>query len=806
MSETRRAWKQPISALYLLLVSTAIVAVGALSPAMPSHGQALSNGQSPGEWCPSGTESFDVLILMDESRSLRRTDPDRQRIEAVENLIESLEEEVSEELRVRVALASFGTEFEIRQGFTDLAQESADQLMTQVRSFTEDDWSTDYVLAISGAATLDWSAECNKVVWYTDGEHNLTDAPKGGAESMAPRAYDALERELDSASIGSAVEGLLIPAVCGTDGVGGIAAGYGDLSDRMASLDVQVEFALYYFGDLEEGDSKTLIAMMEVGECGDGVYLTKQVLDPDERQKIRPPTPTTTTGSTTTTSTLPPPPPPICEGLPEPYLPGGRDIVWSGVLPDGIASAFVGSVIVRAAGNQAELSSEYSSQTLAEDGGRLQLSLDFSDVVFSSVPRSLVAVRGQRIDEACVSFVLETPSLEARILTSPIFPDTRDIRMQIRIDGNPLAADDEKYLNLSIDGEDVARPEAVGGGQFRIPRQRVVGEHEFEVRLESKHAKSAEDGGTFIVTLKPDGPILKLDRAALGPVAATEFTIPIVIDDVDREGQIRLLPVSPILGTDEEEVGVEVRFPNGRSVWSSDTPKPDALTVILSGSVQTPDNHVLHVDYESDPSADGDTRTIRLAVPVDIDHPRNLVIEAIIVAGLLALLLLVIWVWLFGINRIAGRIRRPRRIRWSRFRVSEEWALAADLSSEGHRRVKHSPSRLEAGRLQAKRKSSLLAWRFPHVELAMGGSRRFIGMIGEGFDALEVSGRSARLLSESWLRRSVVLVDVSKGPPFEGVVMAPIDPSWPAEEQLTEHVREALEHLQRPEQLEPDQK
>ena len=806
MSETRRAWNQPISALCLLLVSTAIVAVGAMSPAMPSYGQAPSNGQLPGEWCPSGTESFDVLILMDESRSLRRTDPDRQRIEAVENLIESLEEEVSEELRVRVALASFGTEFEIRQGFTDLAQESADQLMTQVRSFTEDDWNTDYVLALYGAATLDWSAECNKVVWYTDGEHELTDAPKGGVESMAPRAYDALGREIDSASIGSAVQELLIPAVCGTDGVGDIARGYGDLSDRLASLDVEVEFALYYFGDLEEGDSKTLIAMMEVGECGDGVSLIKQVLDPDEPPELLAPTTTTTTGPTTTTSTLPPPPPPICEGLSEPYVAGERDPVWSGVIPDGIAPAFVRSVIIRAAGDQAELSSDYSPQTLAEEAGRLQLSLDFSDVVFSSLARSLVAVRGERIDEACVSFVLETPSLEARILTSPIFPDTRDIRMQIRIDGNPLAADDEKYLNLSIDGEDVARPEAVGEGQFRIPRQRVVGEHEFEVRLESKHAKSAEAGGTFIVTLKPDGPILKLDSAALGPVAATEFTIPIVIDDVDREGQIRLLPVSPILGTDEEAVGVEVRFPNGRSVWSSGAPKPDALTVILGGSVQTSDNHVLHVDYESDPSADGDTRTIRLAVPVDIDHPRNLVIEAVIVAGLLALLLLVIWVWLFGINRIAGRIRRPRRIRWSRFRVSEEWALAADLSSEGHRRVKHTPSRLEAGRLQAKRKSSLLAWRFPHVELAMGGSRRFMGLIGEGFDALEVSGRSARLLSGSWLRRSVVLVDVSKGPPFEGVVMAPIDPSWPAEEQLTEHVREALERLQRPEQLEPDQK
>ena len=808
MNAIRREWKQPFSTLGLLLIGCAIAVLGTAAPAPPSYGQAPSIGQPPAEWCPSGTESFDVLILMDESRSLRRTDPERQRIRAVENLIKSLEGEVSEELRVRVALASFGTDFEMRKGFTDLAQEGTGELIEEVRGFSEDDWNTDYVLALYGATTLDWSAECNRVVWYTDGEHDLTDAPKGGAESMAPRAYDARERELTRASTGRAVQALLIPAVCGSGDVGDVATGYGDLSDRLASLDVEVEFALFYFGDLEAGDSQALIAMMEVGECGDGVYLTKQILDPEETIVLTPPTTTTTTAptTTTTTTTLPPPPPPICEGLSAPHQPGGREVVWSGVPPDGVAPAFVRSVVVRAVGSRAELSTEYSSQTLREEDGRLRLTLDFPDAVFSSVPRSVVTVHGERVEEACVSFVLETPSLEARTLTSPIFPDTEDIRIQIQVAGNPIAVEDVKHLTLTMDGE-VARPEVVGEGTFLIPLQAAVGDHDFEATLNSRYAEPATATGSFTVTSKPDGPIMRLGSAGLDFVTSTEFEIPVMIDDAGREGDIRLLPTDPIVGTDGESVTVEVRFPNGTSVWSSGSPKPDTLMVILGDSVQTPDDHVLHMDYESDPSDPaGETRTVPLAVPVDIDHPRNLVVEAIIVAALLALLLLVIWVWLFGINRVAGRIRRPSLMRWSHFRVSEAWALAADLPGEGHRRVKQSPSRLEAGRLRAKRKSSLLAWRFPHVELSMESSRRFMGVIGEGFDAIEISGRSARLLSESWLRRTVVLVDVSKGPPFEGVVMAPIDPAWPAEEQFTEHVRAALERLERPEQLEPDQK
>ena len=87
----------------------------------------------------------------------------------------------------------------------------------------------------------------------------------------------------------------------------------------------------------------------------------------------------------------------------------------------------------------------------------------------------------------------------------------------------------------------------------------------------------------------------------------------------------------------------------------------------------------------------------------------------------------------------------------------------------------------------------------------MEGSRLVIGVIGDGFDAAEKPVRSIKLDSESRLHHPIVLVDMSSGPPYEGVVMAPIDQASPAEEQLTARVRRALE-MSRPDQTTPDRR
>ena len=957
-----------------IVVSTIVVlAAGVTLTILPVRAQdSPDDSQVAQALCPASAESWDILFLMDESQSLRDNDPNRDRIDATKRYISTLEEiaDFGTGIRIRVALAAFGNEFELRMDFRDLQQDGAiEEMYEVVDGFGADDLNTDYVLALYGALDLDWSAACNRVVWLTDGQHDLGDAYRG---DQSPRPYDGLQRRITRRSVARAVEELLIPAVCGVaDGTADeVAPGYGDLRSRVEELGVEIEDHLYYVGEFVPGDTKTLIDRMERDDCGrpmkphplpdwvpppvcgglpepflpagraavwsgdlpDGVapafvrsvivqatgdspelttdhpfrrlegdgpvrrltldftvdpwsayrqedlavrgegvdeacvaaaleapsleaHVTTSPVFPDtpidllvtvdgrtlaavderflevwldgetlspvmvEQGSVRIPEqnvgdhtfevrlvsdhadPAIATGAFTVS-----PKPAICEGLPEPQLPAGRDIVWSGDLPDGVAPAFVRSVIVQATGDAPVLSSDHPSRILEEDGDFRRLTLDFSDEPLSSFSPAEVAVRGEGVDESCLAVVLEPPSLDARIVTSPIFPDTSGIEIEVQVDGNPIAAVDARFMILLIDGKESQQPERTGEGRFEIPISSTAGDHTFEVRIESDYADPAIASGAFTVSLKPDGPILSLVGAGLDPVAATEFTIPITIDDEGRPGEIRLLPTDPIVGTDGAGVSVEVRFPEGRSAWgSSDAEKPRALTVSLGGCVQTPENHAMYLSYESDPSdPGGETRTLPLAVPVAIDCPRNPVLEAIIVVALLLILLLIIWVWLFGINRLAGRIRRPRGMRYARFRVNEAWTLSADLPVEGHRRPKHTWSRIEAGGLRAVRKTYLRVWKSPTVELSMAGSRRFIGLVGDGFQATEVSGRSADL-SEARLHGPIVLVDVSEGPPFEGVVMAPIDPSRPAEKQLTDHMRRALKRIDPPDQIATDQ-
>ena len=967
--ESGRRWVRSTAAIQVVLATVTVLVMSLAVPSLPLRAQ-----DSPGErqaieaLCPASAESWDILFLMDESQSLRHNDPDRARIDAAKRYISDLGEIAGfgDGTRIRVALAAFGSEFDLRMNFTDLLHQGAIEAMYEiVDGFGADDLNTDYVLALYGALdpALDWSAACNRVVWLTDGQHDLGDAHRG---DRSPRPYDGLQRRITGRSVANAVGELLIPAVCGVaDGAEDeVAAGYGDLRSRVEELGVEIEDHLYYVGEFVPGDTKTLIDRMERGDCGrpmnpyplpdwvpppvcgglpelylpagtdlvwsgelpDGVapsFVRSVIVQvtgdspelttghPDPRSEgdgsvrritldfvetpwsefspeeimvrgervegacvaavLEPPAlearvvtspifpdttidllvlvngrtsaderfleffvdgeplspvkveqgsvrlpaqdvgdhtfevrlvsdhadPATASGSFTVAPI--PPKPPICEGLPKPNWSAGKDVVWSGVLPDGIAPAFVRSVIVQATGDPPVLASDHPARILEEDGDFHRLILDFSEEPLSSYSPQEVAVRGERVGESCLAIVVEPPSVEARVVTSPIFPDTPAIEVEVRVDGNPITGGDAGFMLFLIDGREFRQPEMTGDGRFALPVPPIAGDHIIEVSIESDYADPATDSGTFTVSLKPDGPILRLAGDGIDPIAATELTIPVTIDDEGRPGEIRLLPADSIVGTDGVAVSVEVAFPDGRSVWRSGDPVPDALTVVLSDSVQTPEGHLMRLAYESDPSEPaGETRTIPLAVPVEIDHPRNPAIEAIIVVGILILLLLLIWIWLYGINRLAGRIRRPIRMRYARFQVNEEWAVAADFTDEDHRPIKHTPSRLEAGPLRAKRKVYLRVWKPPTVELSMIGSRRFSGRIGEGLDALELPEGSVARLSKNRLHQPVVVVDVSGGPPFKGVVMAPTDPSNPTEEQLSGHVRRALERLPRP--------
>ena len=772
----------------LLCVLIALTA-GAIV-AVPARGQDPADA---GVFCPPEARSWDVLILMDESQSLRRNDPDGERIAAAKRYVASLERSVRAGLRVRLALAAFGTDFELRRDFTDLQANGNEDLLSTIEQFGDHDLNTDYVAALYGLLDLDWSADCHRVVWLTDGRHDLGDAYRG---DQGPRTYDGLQRRLTSRRVGNAVADLLIPAVCGDESQEEeVAAGYGDLSDRLAQLGTRLDVRLFYVGDPPSGDTKNLLNMMETGGCGDHIAL-ETTTHPEFRFVEPPPPPTTSTTTTiptTTTTTIPPSR--ACENLSGPWLTvSARDgVLWDGKLPDGIPPSFVRSVVVVAEGDDAKLSTNHPAFRLDDADRARRITLDYPEAPFTPAE-----VRGEGVDEVCGALVLRTPALTIRVHTSPIFPDT-PVDFSLHADGAPLDQADEPFLEVVLDGGPVT-PERLGRGRFRSSPL-TVGDHTYRVRLLSDHADPASASTTFTVADLPDGPILRVTESRLGSVEATDFAIPIVIEDDGREGEIRLLPADSIVGTDGTEVGVELAFPDGAAAWVSGDSEPVELHVRLDNSVQTPDDHILRFAYVSDPADPaGETREISFEVSVDIDHPRNQTLEAILIGAMLALLLAFIWGWLYGINRIAGRIRRPRRGRYATFRVGDDWTLVSDLAGADFRRPRHSPARLQAGDLRAVRKTPWRPWRPPYVRLSLS-ERRFVGMVGSGHEATNVAGRTHDLRSERRLHEPIVVIDVSGGVPHPGVVMAPVDPSTPTEDQLAGYIREALSSIPAPEEM-----
>ncbi len=784
-------------------ISVLIAVTTSTMVAVPSGGQDQDPVRADA-FCPPEARSWDVLILMDESQSLRTNDPDGQRIAAAKRYVASLERSVEAGLRVRLGLATFGTDFELRREFTDLKASGNDDVVSTIERFGDHDLNTDYVSALYGLLDLDWSADCHRVVWLTDGLHDLSDAHRG---DRTPRPYDGLERPLTSRRIGNDVADLLIPAVCGDESrESTVAPGYENLSGRLAQLGARIDIRLFYVGDPPSGDTKTLLEMMEQGRCGDHIAL--QTTTQPEFKFVEPPPPPTTTTPTTTTlptttttvaTTTTMPPSRACEDLSGPWLTvASHDgILWDGRLPDGIAPAFVRSAVVVAEGDSPELSTNHPAHRL-EDGDRARrIVLDYSEVPYTSTE-----VHGEGVEEVCGSVVLEVPTLSIRIETSPIFPDT-PIDFSLLTGAAQLAEVDEPFLDFVLDGV-LITPPRIGSGRFRSPPL-AVGDHTFEVRLVSEHSDPATASVTFTVVDLPDGPILRVTEPALGSIEATEFAIPIVIEADGREGEIRLLPVDPILGTDGIPVGIELSFPDGATAWSSGDPEPVELHVRLDRSVQTPDDHILLFAYVTDPADPaGLTRQVPLAVSVSFDHPRNVAVETILIAAMLALLLALIWGWLYGINRVAGRIRRPRRTRYTTFRVADGWTLVSDLSEAQLRRARHSPSTLQAGDLRAVRKTPWRPWRPPYVRLSLAG-RRFVGVVGSGRDATNVSDRSPDLRSERRLHEPIVLIDVSGPAPHHGVVIAPVDPSTPTEDQFAGYVRDALASIPAPEETAPDE-
>lgn len=232
--------------------------------------------------CAATSDHLLAAIVVDQSGSLRQTDPERQRVGAITTALDSLAQlGASSEgaLDVQATLATFGTKYEELVGWGEVTGTHEATLQSAATTQLPDrdsDNLTDYRAALRGAqaaltaraASLEGSS-CKVVLWFTDGKLDV-DGTGGGPlteqawnELCAPQGIvDALRgddvvivalalfrgqgggavTDVDRDRLLAVVEGSGASATCGTVPVPATSAGGAYLSAEEAG-DVRRMFA-----------------------------------------------------------------------------------------------------------------------------------------------------------------------------------------------------------------------------------------------------------------------------------------------------------------------------------------------------------------------------------------------------------------------------------------------------------------------------------------------------------------------------------------------------------------------------------
>lgn len=141
---------------------------------VPAWGTAAGSQTPDGK---SGCEQQHVLLLMDESGSLRKTDPNALRVEAAALLIEALAPTSADRPPVTLRIAGFGSGYSEYGEYSLPADRGA--AVSEVQRFRERNRqrNTDYVVALRESArhfaSIDAPVDCKTLIWFTDGGHDL---------------------------------------------------------------------------------------------------------------------------------------------------------------------------------------------------------------------------------------------------------------------------------------------------------------------------------------------------------------------------------------------------------------------------------------------------------------------------------------------------------------------------------------------------------------------------------------------------------------------------------------------------------
>jgi len=133
-------------------------------------------GELPGNCVIDEGTDVQVLLLVDQSGSLARTDPENRRIAGAEAVVRSYASLADRVGQVEIQVAGFGEDYAAGE-WSALDRDTLGSVLERVATVTavNDQDHTDYVYALDGAAEAfsGSTADCQILFWFTDGEHDL---------------------------------------------------------------------------------------------------------------------------------------------------------------------------------------------------------------------------------------------------------------------------------------------------------------------------------------------------------------------------------------------------------------------------------------------------------------------------------------------------------------------------------------------------------------------------------------------------------------------------------------------------------
>lgn len=189
MTTTRIRIVPAVAAAGLLLL-----VLGALHPvsssAQPAAGTPVPGWSTATQTCVQANGRLDVLFMVDESKSLEKSDPTGARVDGLTAALISMAQANAASptpAEIDVALGGFGVDVHRWVEFTPLTRDSVGGLVAESEGFRlrNQELDTDYFAALqqsqswlsarAAATSAGSKPACQMIVWFTDGQYDIED-------------------------------------------------------------------------------------------------------------------------------------------------------------------------------------------------------------------------------------------------------------------------------------------------------------------------------------------------------------------------------------------------------------------------------------------------------------------------------------------------------------------------------------------------------------------------------------------------------------------------------------------------------